>query len=306
MDDSAGHSAYVRLAMAANFSLVVESAERNAHIFAVECVGNRLAQRRFADSGRSVKAQNRSLHIATKFQHGELFKNAVFHFVQTVMVFVQLLFGIVQIEIVFSTVVPWEVEQSFQVGILHGVVGRLRLKSFQFVQFFFESSFDAFAPVLFLCAVVEFVDIVFVGVAEIVLNRTNLLLQEVGALLLGDVFLCFRLNVGFDFDKLSLAIEVRVECVSTLLNRRLFEQLLLVVGRKRGVGAEIIYQLFAVVDVLYCKNQLGGLVAQIVEHIDGNVFDCRNQDFKLLVAVLWLFVAESAYLSLQEWFALGD
>ena len=88
-----------------------------------------------------------------------------------------------QIEVVFCVGAPWQREQVVEVGILHRVVGRLRVQPLQFFQFFLEMSGFSLAPFHLLHAVLKFGDIV-IAVAQLFLYGPDLLLQEVLALLL--------------------------------------------------------------------------------------------------------------------------
>ena len=63
LDDLAGQGADVSAAMAANLSLIAHATERHANELAAGRLGDRHAERSFADAGRSDEAEDRALGI---------------------------------------------------------------------------------------------------------------------------------------------------------------------------------------------------------------------------------------------------
>ena len=65
LDDTAGHCSDVGATMAANLSLVVQTTQRNADVFALQGIGNRLSQRRLTHARRTIQAENRRFQITS-------------------------------------------------------------------------------------------------------------------------------------------------------------------------------------------------------------------------------------------------
>ena len=95
--------------MAANFGFVVHAAQRYAHVFASEAFGNGFSERCFAYARRSVEAQNRCFQVVAQFQHGQMFDDAFFHFVEPKMVAVENALRFFQVEIIACVFVPRQV-----------------------------------------------------------------------------------------------------------------------------------------------------------------------------------------------------
>ena len=131
LDDPARHRADVGLAVSANLGLVVQAAQRDASELALERPGHRFAERRLADTRRAVQAQDRRLQVALELDDGQMFQNAVLHLVQTEMVVIEPLLGVVQVQIVFRIAFPRQFEHQLQVVELHGILGYGRIHPLQ-------------------------------------------------------------------------------------------------------------------------------------------------------------------------------
>ena len=79
--------------MAPNFGLIPHTTQCHTHILAPRGLGNRLAQRRFADSWWSDQAQDRSFHFVNTLLYCQILQNSVFDLIQPVMIFVENEFG---------------------------------------------------------------------------------------------------------------------------------------------------------------------------------------------------------------------
>src|SRR5207237_1314104 len=75
--------------MAANFSLVADTTERESLELASERARDRLAERGFAGPGRADEAQNRSLAIRLEFTHREKLEDALLHLLEIIMILIE-------------------------------------------------------------------------------------------------------------------------------------------------------------------------------------------------------------------------
>ena len=135
--------------MTAYLRLVVQSAERHSHIFALHGSRNALAETRLAHSRRTIKAQYRGLHIPTEFQHGHVFEYAFLYLLHAIVVVVEHFLRSFEVEVVFCIFVPWQVDHRLQIVELHAELRALRIEHLELVQFLVEHLGNLFRP--FLC-----------------------------------------------------------------------------------------------------------------------------------------------------------
>ena len=67
LDNASGHSTNVSTSVTTNLGLVMKTSKRDALILAVQCLGYRAPKRCFANARRTIKADYRSLEVATQF-----------------------------------------------------------------------------------------------------------------------------------------------------------------------------------------------------------------------------------------------
>ena len=92
LNDLPGQSSDVGAAMATNFRFVVHSAERQTRELASERARNGFTQRSFAHARRPDETQDRAFHVGLQTPHGKVIEDAVFHFLQVIVVGVENLF----------------------------------------------------------------------------------------------------------------------------------------------------------------------------------------------------------------------
>jgi hypothetical protein len=105
--------------VAAYFRLIANAAERDAHELALHRARNRLAERRLADARRADETQNRPLHVAFEFPHGEVLDNAFLDLVQVIVVFVEDAARFDRIDAILADLVPRQLQDPIEVGADH-------------------------------------------------------------------------------------------------------------------------------------------------------------------------------------------
>ena len=197
--DAAGHGADVGAAVATDFSFVVEAAECHTDILAVHGGGDAFAQRGLAGARRPYEAEDGALHVAFEVEHGDIFNDAFFDFLQAVMVFVEHFAGMGGVEVVLADFLPGEVEQGFHIVELYCVVGCLGGGAAEFLNAAVEGVLSGFGPLHLEGAVDEVLD-VLVGrrAAQFVLDDAHLLVEVVFALLAVHLLTGLVLNVFAD------------------------------------------------------------------------------------------------------------
>ena len=204
LDDSAGHSADVCAPVSANFRFVAHAAETQSGKFAVQCFGDGFSERGFPRAGRSHKTQNGAAQFLFVFHtgaHRHIFQNSLFDAVQSVMVFVQHRFGMVDVEIVCGGFRPRQFQYPVEIGTDDAHFGRHRRDVVQARQFFFRFLTGFFRQIFRFDLAAQFGNFSgdAVTFAEFVLHHADLFAQEKIALAFVHFLLHLCLNAVFQF-----------------------------------------------------------------------------------------------------------
>ena len=224
LDYSSRHSTDVCLSVSADFCFVMQSSERYSDVLSLHGACDALSKRCLSDSWRAVKAYYRTLEVTSHLEHSEMFEYAFLHFLHSVVVLVEHLFGIGQVEVVACILVPRKIEHCVEIVVLHVEVRTLRVHVLQLAQFLCEYFTNFFAPFLFLAACNEFFNLIVAVVSELFLYVAEFLLQEVVALLLVELFACAHLDVGLQHGELEFSVENSQKLVCSCRNEVLVEQ----------------------------------------------------------------------------------
>src|SRR6266446_74727 len=109
--------------MAANFSLIAHAAERDADELASGGVADGHGQRDFADARRSDEAKDGAFGIFYELAYGKEFEDALFDFIEAVMLVVENFFGGFDVTDFFGTLLPGYGEQPIEIVAAHGGFG---------------------------------------------------------------------------------------------------------------------------------------------------------------------------------------
>src|SRR5262245_60395324 len=101
--------------MTADFGLVAYAAEREPHELAVHRAGDRFRERGLADSRRSGKREDGRLRLLHQGADREELEDALLDLLETVMVFVENLFGALQIAALARLLLPGDRDQPVEV-----------------------------------------------------------------------------------------------------------------------------------------------------------------------------------------------
>src|SRR5260221_3815417 len=125
-DDLARKRADIGPAVAADFSLIANAAERLANELTARGTRNRAPERGLADARRTYQAQDRPLQLVGAGLDSEILNNPVLDLLQGVMVLVQhaLRFGDILLEL--RLLAPRQAEQNIEIVPRDGRFGRHR------------------------------------------------------------------------------------------------------------------------------------------------------------------------------------
>jgi len=97
LDNLARHRADIGAAMAADFGFITHAAQRHLDVMAARGARNRAGERGFADAGRAYQAENGAFELARALLHGEIFEDALFDFLEPVMILVENLLRMIDV-----------------------------------------------------------------------------------------------------------------------------------------------------------------------------------------------------------------
>ena len=133
-----------------------------------------------------------------------MFEDALLDFLHAVVVLLQNGLGFEEIVVALGALVPRQLHEGLQVGELHLIVGALGIHALELGKLVVESRLDFVAPCHLLGLLAQLVGVAAGVIAEFLLDVLQLTLQEVVALLLVDVHLCFLAYVAADAGVLQL------------------------------------------------------------------------------------------------------
>src|SRR5262245_6328290 len=114
--------------MTANIRLIMDSTQTLAHELAIHRPSDALPERSLAYSRGTHQAQNGTFPFRHELTNREKFNNALFHFLETVMVGIQNFTRLRKIDLFFGKNVPREFRQQVQISPDHRAFCR-RLRS---------------------------------------------------------------------------------------------------------------------------------------------------------------------------------
>ena len=284
LQDAAHHGADVGASVASDLGLVVQAAQRDAHVFASQRFGHGSSERRLADARRAVEAEDGRAQVALELEHSQMFDDALLDLLHAVMIAVEDALGVRQAEVVATVRAPRQADDRLHVLRLDGVVGRLWVDALQLGQLLFERLADLLGPLFLLGLRAQLADLDVVHVtAQLLLDGLHLLLQEVLLLLLVDVLMRLHLDRRLELDQLIFAVEDEEEAVGAVLHIVDGQQLLLLVRVSHDVAAGEAEHVHRVLHVADGEDQLAGRIAGRFDHLYREILDGRDEGFILAV-----------------------
>jgi len=242
LHDPSGHRADVGTPMPADLRLVTHAAERDADEFAVHGAGDRLSERGLPDARGADEAEDRPLHVAFELPDGEILDDPFLHLVQIVVILVEHAPRFDGVQTVVGRHAPWDVEQPVHVRAEHLVLGRRRRHPREAIHLAIGDGEHGLGQIGLLHPRSQPLDFVAFALAELVLDRLQLLPEVVLPLRVGHLLLRLRLDLALHFEQRDLAGQ-RLRHHLQLREQRVgLEQPLLLVGRHVEQAAKEIRQ----------------------------------------------------------------
>ena len=203
-----------------------------------------------------------------------MFDDAVFDFFHAKVVAVEHFLRLFEVEIIFSELVPREVDNSFDIGELHREVGRVGVHALEFAHLALESFAHFVAPFFSFSLLFESLHVLTCSVAtELLLDGFHLLLEVVFALLLVDVETRFVLYRSLDFKELRLFGENIEKEIATLGEVVEFEEFDLVAERDAKVRADEIDEADRFFDIANSESSFVGDRVGILDNADSQLLE---------------------------------
>ena len=177
LDDAAGQGTDIRAPVSADLGFVADAAEGHAHEPAAERSGDRAAERRLADAGRSDEAEDGAFEAADEAEHRDVVEDAVLDLVETVVVLVEHAPRVLDVEDVIGAFGPGEAEEPIEVIAADGRLGRHRRRAPQLSQLALCAGLHRVGQCAALDLGIEIRQVVAVVLPELARDRPELLLQ---------------------------------------------------------------------------------------------------------------------------------
>ena len=266
--------------MAANLRLVTNAAERHAHELAPGRFGDRFAERRLADAGRTDQTQYRSGQLVGALLHREVFDNALLDLLEAVVIRFENLLGEREILLHLGLLVPWNRQQPIEIVAHDGGFSRHRRHLPQLLEFVLRLLPRFLRKLGALDLLFDLGKLVLaVFVAQLLLDRLHLLVEVVLALGLLHLALDARADALLDLQDRDFAFHQAEHLLQPLGNDRRFQDQLLVGNLDRKVRSDSVRKLGVIVDLLDHANDFRRhllvelhIAFELVDHRAGQSF----------------------------------
>src|SRR5690606_11151113 len=115
LDDLTGHRANVGTPVTTDLSLVAYAAERHTDELASGSLGDGLAERGLTNAGRSNEAEDRTLELILTALDRELFDDTLLDLLQTEVIRIKDLLGVVQVRANLGVLLPRDREHPVEI-----------------------------------------------------------------------------------------------------------------------------------------------------------------------------------------------
>ncbi|MCA9682910.1 MAG: PAS domain-containing protein, partial [Myxococcales bacterium] len=191
LDDATRERADIGAPVAADLGLVTDAAEADADEAATDGPGHALAQRGLADAGRARQAQDRPLLRGVELEHGHVLEDPLLDLLEVVVVLVEDVADRADLELVLGGDRPGQIDQPLEVGPRDRVLGARRLHLLEPVELLEGDLLGLLRHLGVGDLLLELVGlgVLVVDLAELALDRLELLTQHVLALRVAHLFL---------------------------------------------------------------------------------------------------------------------
>ena len=217
-------------------------------------VGRRLVARRRAGVGAaalSVASSSSSsprAALLAELAHGQELEHPVLDVLEAVVVLLEDLLGPVELQVVFAPLAPGQLGDGLEVGADDLGLHRLPVHPAEAAELAVHLLADLLRQLLGVELLAQLLELLGAVLAELLLDRLELLAQEHLALAPAQLLLDLGLDVLLGFDHVELALDVDQHAAQALFDRQGLEQHLLLLGRDVAVAGDQVGQAAGVFD----------------------------------------------------------
>ena len=195
--------------MAANLGFVAHPTHADALELPPQRTRHRASERGLADAGRAHEAEDRAARVRLQPPHGQELEDPILDLLDVVVVVVEDLARVLQIQVVLGLLVPGQRGDPLEVRANHPVLGHRRLQASEAGELALHLLVHDLGQLdrIQLPPQLAYLGLDLVGLAELLLDRLELLAQEVLTLSLVELGLDLGLDLRPDRHQLELAGE---------------------------------------------------------------------------------------------------
>ncbi len=265
--------------MASDLGLVAHPADTDPLELAAERPRDRTAQRGLADAGRPDEAQNRAARVRLEPADGQEFEDPVLDLLDVVVVLVEDLARVGQLEVVTGRLVPRERRDPLEISADHAPFGHRGLQPLEPCELAIGLLAHLLGQLDRRELLPELIDLGLhlVGLSELLLDRLELLAQEILPLPLLELRLDLRLNLRADRDDFEFPREHLGEPAQPLGHVDFFEELLLFLGLESQRPGDQMGENARILDVGDHDLQLFGEVGHLPDDVGERLLHVAGQ-----------------------------
>jgi hypothetical protein len=195
--------------VAADLGLVSYAADRDSLELAAKGLRDRAAEAGLSDPRRADEAEDRPRRFGVQLADGEVLEDPVLDLLQVVVVGVQHLSGVGDVQVVLGLLRPRQVDEPLEIGADHAVLGGDWRQLLQTGELALGRLLRLLGQVCLLDALAQLVELrlLLVLLPQLLLDRLELLAEEILPLPLVDLGLDLGLDLRSELDDLELASE---------------------------------------------------------------------------------------------------
>ena len=257
LDNAAGHSADIRLAVAADIRLVPHAAQTQPGALAVHGLGHGQSHGGLAHTGRPHQAEYPALGVRVQLPHGDKLQNALLDLIQAVVVLIQYLSGLRHIRPLPGEFVPGQLQTHIQIVAYHRGLGAAEGLLAQALHLFCQLGMYLLRQVRRLYPGGVLLQFLVAVIPQLVLQYLHLLPQDHVLLYLGHTAAYLLLHFALQRDDVHLMGQDIVDDTQALIRVQLLQHPLAVLVPQGDILGDQV-------------GQTAGITA--IQHRGGEVF----------------------------------
>ncbi len=272
LDDATRQRADVRAPVTADLGLVAHAAERDATELAADRARDAASERRLADARGTREAQDRALLVVLQLADRHVLDDALLDLVEIVVVLVEALAHLGQLDVIVGRHRPRQLDEPLEVRARDRVLRARRLHALQAIELLARDLLRLFGELGLRDLLAELLEITaaIVELAELFLDRLELLAQHVLALVAAHLLLYLGVDPLADLQHLELARQELEDLARAGLEIERLEHVLLLADLELEVARDQIREVTGFGDAI---DERAGFFRQLGHELDDPLRD---------------------------------